>query len=238
MDREFKITQLRNKEFVKIIGVDGIEYFGGNQKWWTDKQLQSGGCGPVSAANILAYLALSNIKYRRLYEGNIKHITINDFLLHMDNVIEFLPPISLNKSVSSFIRNNTKNIPEITLGIPTLRKYINGLINYGCSKGVQLNCYTLKDKNYKMFIKTALDNNKPIAMLNYYNKNLCKVPFTSPEGLFSFQSMNMHWVTITSMFENNKGQVKLEVSTWGGKGIINLKDIEKSFGYFGLIYFD
>ena len=77
------IYALKNADFIRITDENAL-FYGGAQSWFADGFSQNGGCGVVAAANILAYLALSDEKYFALYPK--KTFSKSDFTAFMTEI--------------------------------------------------------------------------------------------------------------------------------------------------------
>ncbi|MDF2802848.1 MAG: hypothetical protein K0S61_2751 [Anaerocolumna sp.] len=147
-------------------------YFGGNQEWYHKKWNKDSGCGPTSAANITAYLALTRERFRNLYPG--KSMEQNEFAKHMEEMFHYITPGPM--------------------GVNSIDKYIDGFMNYVNEKEVELTPKNLSVDlcNYKKrdakvleeFVLEALSKDCPIAFLN-----LSKGAESKLQG--------WHWITIT-----------------------------------------
>ncbi len=94
-------------------------------------------------------------------------------------------------------------------------------------------------KNATEYVKEGLEKDSPVAILNYYNPDLEKVPYTDYKGDERESRFNWHWVTITAIEENvDTGEVTVEVSSWGSRARLDLNNVISSFGFRGMIYFD
>jgi hypothetical protein len=67
-------------------------FFGGDQSWYADEWRRRAGCGPTSASNVLAYLALSRPGLRGLY--GYETMSRENFSRHMEDVYRFVTPKS------------------------------------------------------------------------------------------------------------------------------------------------
>ncbi len=200
---------LENPDFVKIS--DGnSSYFGGTQSWFEKKFFANGGCGVVAAANLLAYLALSEEKYKALYPK--KTLEKSDFT-------EFMCEIGKFVRIRSFFGK--------PLGVWGKGRFEKGVLSYAKSRGVSLSaipfCGRMNFKNAADYIKNALSENLPVAMLIGLNKRLKSVKYEYPNGNARFHSFERHWVTITELSEED-GRITLRVSSWGASAYIDLKD--------------
>lgn len=203
------ICALENPDFVKIS--DGNNsYFGGSQSWFEDKFKQNGGCGVIAAANILCYLALSDEKYQMLYTK--KSLEKADFTEFSGELCEFV-------KIRSFFGQ--------PLGVWGKRRFENGVLSYAKNRGVRLSAIPFRGKmNFKNaadYIKNALSENLPVAMLIGLNKRLKSVRYEYPNGNARFHSFERHWVTITELSEED-GKITLKVSSWGAFAYIDLND--------------
>ena len=203
------IYALENPDFVKIS--DGnSSYFGGTQSWFEDKFQQNGGCGVIAAANILCYLAMSDEKYKAFYEK--KSLEKADFAEFSDELCEFV-------KIRSFFGQ--------PLGVWGKRRFEKGVLCYAKSRGVALSaipfCGKMNFKNAADYIKNALSENLPVAMLIGLNKRLKSIKCEYPSGNAFVSGFERHWVTITELCESD-GKITLKVSSWGAFAYIDLED--------------
>jgi len=234
-------TVIRLPNFVTVTDGNGNTYYGGNQSWYSDlpasyysaldpkkfppmyrKILKNVGCGLIAAANIAAYLGMyGDSKYGALYGyGNFD---MGNYLQLMFEIAEYMEPETCGVYAGA--------------NIGTL---IRGLEDYAQSKGVDISGkwfdWTLGINDMIEFIKDALLNNKPIAMMigtNNSSEFSNVVTDTGAHGSFS-----QHWVTITGLiYDDRTGTYEVEVSSWGGKAVINLLTFFNS-AYKALVYFE
>ena len=198
-----------NPDFLKITDKNGA-FDGGAQAWFSDKFSVNGGCGVVSAANILAYLAASDEKYASLYPRN--SLSKQDFTAFME-------------ALCAFVKN--RNIFGQPLGGWGNKRFEKCVLDYAKSRGVSLSAVRFRGKmtlgNAADFIKNALSENLPAAMLIGFNNRLKSVRCVYPSGGAFFGSFERHWVTITELSENN-GKITVKVSSWGAVAEIDLAD--------------
>lgn len=221
-------SSLSNKDFLPIYNEDGTLDYGGDQNWFNSAIGKNGGCGTVAASNLLAYMAISNSKYKKLY--NYPDLSKKNFIAHMNKVYNYVTPYS---------------IFGVSLGVWPLSKFENGVTNYAKDheielKGIHKNGAFNKN-NTSDYIRTALDNNLPVAMLIAINSKLRNIEVTLPNGNNWIQnSFERHWVTITEIKTDNIAQkTTLKVSTWGGYSYLDLDDyINGEQLYAALLYFN
>ncbi len=203
------IYALENPDFLKITDKNGA-FYGGAQAWFSDKFSVNGGCGVVSAANILAYLAASDEKYARLYPRN--SLSKQDFAAFMEELCSFV---------------KIRNFFGQPLGVWGKKRFEKGVLDYAKSRGVSLSAVRFRGKmtlgNAADFIKNALSENLPVTMLIGFNRRLKSVRCVFPSGGAMFGSFERHWVTITEISENN-GKITVKVSSWGAVAEIDLAD--------------
>lgn len=180
---------VKNPEYFEIFDeVTSEKYLGCNQEWYKKPWQRMAGCGPTVAANIL------------LYSKKSTEISKNESLAVMDEMWEYITPTM--KGV------NTTNI------------FYKGLSSLADSKGARL-FYDAVDipKKKEMrplfdkvvsFIKTALENDMPLAFLNLCNGK--------EKGLDKW-----HWVTlITLEYEEDLSSVTVEILDESIKKTIDL----------------
>lgn len=228
--------------------------FGGNQSWFTRNTAYKGGCGPVSAANILTVYADKNPNLQSKFNISIdeKHFVTQDKYLLMlqdiyDNMhIRELPLI--NQLYDSVSRTNKlfKYIPA-TIGTD-LCHFTRGVLRYASKKDVYLQ-YRSRSTFFcgytrgLTFIKLALSNGYPVALLTT-NSSFPFMVYERPYiQIGTPKTMKRHFVTITDIRESTTGQgPELIITTWGKTGSIAYKDLYRSwcsirsFGS-GLVYF-
>lgn len=150
------------------------EAYGGNQAWYPKYWARQSGCGPTSAANIMAYLAETRAEYSNLYEQKSQYR--EDFVSHMEVLFDYVKPGPM--------------------GVNHVDKFINGVHIYANSKGLSLKSYLLSvesktigkrdKKELSEFVQTAMEQDAPIAFLNL------------SRGA-EIHLQNWHWITITSV---------------------------------------
>lgn len=173
-----------------------ISYYGGNQYWFPKKFHQLSGCGPVAAANITAYYALTfPDKYNALYpyKGIINK---KDFTQHMIEIRKFVKPG--------------------IFGLTSVHKFSDNILAFSKERGISLVPHILDDDNASIqdaisFISKALSLRIPVAIL------VLKHPVKE------FQEYAWHWMTITNLKLNPKDNIYyISVSTYGEHREINL----------------
>lgn len=127
-----------------------MTHYGGSQYWWpSGYQSRSNGCGPVAAANILAYFANKNIsKYGALYLA--LNMTKAEYLYHMDIVYDYIDPP--------------------WYGLLSENVFASDVVSLAATKGVSLTshvagAWTSFDDTVD-FILTGLRSDSPVAVLN------------------------------------------------------------------------
>ncbi|MGG7177139.1 hypothetical protein ACQPU1_06095 [Clostridium paraputrificum] len=153
-------------------------------------------------------VAVSNITaYFGRQLYNYENLDKGNFIKHMEEVVDYVSPIE-------------------KIGIINPRDLIKGTIGFAESKGVILKeHWTGLQVSYDKicnFIKEGLRGNTPIALLMHRNSKL--------------KEFDWHWMTITKYYENDF-DVYLNISTWGERRLIKLKDFYKDSSYGALIYF-
>ena len=214
------IYALTNPDFLKITDKNDA-FYGGAQAWFSDKFSVNGGCGVVSAANILAYLAASAEKYARLYPRN--SLSKQNFTAFMEELCGFV---------------KIRNFFGQPLGVWGEKRFEKGVLDYAKSRGVSLSETSFNGKTSASdFIKNALSENLPVAMLIGFNSRLKNVRYVYPSGSALNYSFERHWVTITELSENN-GNFTVKASSWGAAAEIDLADfIDGEKVYSALVYF-
>ncbi|UWV47677.1 C39 family peptidase [Acetivibrio thermocellus] len=239
-------TSLTNTDFLKIVD-DGKVYYGGNQNWFQKYTQSFGGCGPTAAANILAYMAMTDPKFAKLYEYDLKNITKADFVKFMEEVYKYVTPLEVPVfSHMSDKKGKQAGIPS--LGITGLAAFAKGVEKFAKSRGIKLKAKWSGEKptfdNAVSYIREGLRKNRPVVLLNMFNP--VSMQWSDPEtSKIKSMTYERHWVTITGMIENRKtGEVTLEVSTWGGKATLSFNELYNNMDWnemifpAGIIYFE
>lgn len=199
----YGITKLKD-DFIKIY--DGNRpYYGGNQRWFKEKSLRKCGCSIVAAANITAYISFT---MKKKYMYDYEDMSLDNFLLLMESIAGFIQPDE-EKGVTSVFYFNER------------------VIKFAEEKGVKIKSHTITTNDdfnsVKNFIKTALKENKPVALLMLENNIL--------------KEFDWHWMTITKLFEDMDKNY-IDFSTWGERRIFTLEDFYKYSSFGALSYFD
>lgn len=217
--------------FVTIVGEDGRHY-GGNQAWfaWEGRERQShvarqGACGIVALANIAAYLAGSGSTYGALYP--YPDYGKASFLAHMADLYGYASPF---------------HIGRFPLGIWPVSRLANGMERFAKERGVKLQAvwrnWEFSRENVLRYIWDGLAKDRPVAMLVGAHK-LRQVEVVFPGGGSYSQDISLHWVTVTGVkMEDAMGTVKLVVSTWGGRALLDLDEYVRERVYAGVVYFE
>ncbi len=255
-------TSLSLEGFVRI--TDGqFVYYGGNQDWFSPNSIgEAGGCGVVAAANILAYLAIINGDFEDFYSYDLQNISKTDYSKHMQEVYEYVTPYKVPDPIGGYkteipepiggmelggVTIPTDIVVPITLGVPTILHLASGVERFAQDRGVELTA-RLSFENSPLsaslesatgYIKEGLEKDSPVALLNYSNVDLEKIPYTNYQGIERESGFEWHWVTITAIEENlNTGEISVDVSSWGGTATLDLNDVVNSSGFGGLLYFE
>jgi hypothetical protein len=234
-----RTTQLNHSEFIEIRDGEYV-YFGGDQNWFKSNTIGvSGGCGTVAAANLLAYLAMSDSRLRNLYGYGIEHISVGEFTKHMNEVYEYVTPIKIAEPLVG-LGIGKYGIP-VTLGVPTLGMLANGIKGFAEDRGINILAHSaLRLSNRERAvecIRDGLDSDSPVLLLIYINSDLKRVEymdFTGKERIGNFQR---HWVTITAIHENqSSGNATIDVSSWGSKVTLDLGNVMSFSGFGGMMH--
>lgn len=195
------------KDYVDFLSIkDGNNiYYGGNQEWFTEEISKKYGCAAVSASNLLAFLRLEKNK-ESLYP-------YPDF--NKDNFLEYM------REVIKWVK------PREKVGVLNPKEFIKGVCDFGKSRGLAIEYkaiyFNVSFYKFCSFIKDALEDNKPIAILMLRNEAL--------------KEFDWHWMTITK-FSRYGNKLSINVSTWGEKRILDLEKVYKHSSYGALVCFD
>lgn len=176
---------LISARFLKIIDGQSV-FYGGDQAWFNmNKNGSSNGCAPVAAANLLMCLAAANPQISSLFSLSLDGYDISkqDYLKFMEEVyLAMNPPV---------------------FGIWGLNTFIRRVLRYAASKGITLNIkknsiFNNSVLSFKNFIKSALEQNIPVAL--FETLNVVDMQYMSPyTGLLTHEKFSRHWVTVTEI---------------------------------------
>ena len=149
-------------------------YHGGDQEWYPDDWQRKAGCGPTNCTNILWYLAKTRTGCEALCQHDASQK--QGFIQLMEEVWQYVTPGNM--------------------GVNSTAVFVEGAKKYGQEKGIALEAKTFEvarickgKREYSQvseFIRTALQQNQPVAFLNLSNGTL--------DNLDSW-----HWVTIVGL---------------------------------------
>ncbi len=162
-------------ELLQFEDPSGAPCRGLNQDWYRDAWQRRAGCGPTTAATLMAYLARTKPALTPLAPEAPR--TASDILPYMEAVWRFVTPTSM--------------------GLHTLALFTDGSRAFGEEQGVRLHCRSLSIPGAKerarpsldacaAFIRAALEVDCPVAFLNYSNGTLSNLD-------------SWHWVPLISL---------------------------------------
>lgn len=228
--KDVRVVAIGDAErFVEIWDGD-TRYYGGDQDWYDEKLAKDGACGTVAAANITAYMAGRDEKYKRLY--GYDDFSKGNFLAHMNEVYEFLKPFRIP-------------FTEIPLGIWPMGRFEKAVEKFAKAKGVAFNGVRdfsrFTKENVIDYIESGLKKGAPVAMLIGFNNKLDDIEVVQPNGhSWRQSSFATHWVVITELKTDDiTGKSIAKVSTWGGYSYLDLDAYLKGEKvYQCLLYFE
>ena len=130
---------------------------GADQEWFLDEWQRKAGCGPTTAATIIAYLATENPRLSPLAQ---EHFSAAGFVAYMYAVWQHVTPTNR--------------------GLHKLELFTDGAQSFAAARGCtlrsrklpiasRLDCQRPSLKNCIDFMANALGQNQPLAFLNYSN---------------------------------------------------------------------
>jgi hypothetical protein len=176
----------------------GQVFFGGDQAWYAEERARRAGCGPTSAANIVAYLALTRPGLKTLYGDDT--MTVSAFTRHMEDLYKFVTP-----------RNMGLNRTEL---------FTEGTVDFAHSRGVSLTPHVFgvasnmvrnraSTDELAEFVKAGLAADCPLGFLNLTRGRV--------SNLHSW-----HWITITAA-QIAEGKLLAEASDEGNRMSFDLR---------------
>ena len=170
---------LTRPEVLTLIGPGGESYRGGDQEWYPDLWQRRAGCGPTTAAALLAYLSQTRpalAPLRPLAGG-----TRTGFAQYMQALWPYVTPGAR--------------------GLDKPESLVLGCRSFALSRGCRLEGEILKIPRRREdrptpaacwdFLLRALDNDCPVAFLNYSNGSLPNLD-------------SWHWVPLIALTEGEE----------------------------------
>ncbi len=170
---------LTRPEVLTLIGPGGKSYRGGDQEWYPDLWQRRAGCGPTTAAALLAYLSQTRpalAPLRPLAGG-----TRTGFAQYMQALWPYVTPGAR--------------------GLDKPESLVLGCRSFALSRGCRLEGEILKIPRRREdrptpaacrdFLLRALDNDCPVAFLNYSNGSLPNLD-------------SWHWVPLIALTEGEE----------------------------------
>ncbi len=232
---------LKNKDFVKIKYGNKFHY-GGNQAWFDESLARDSACGTVAATNILTYM---NVWKHR---GNVYEK--NEYKDYMDEVYTRLHPVNISYprgGLDLFYKfAKLLHLSDLSLGIPSVSRFIRGVRSLAVTRGLDLEARNYPETIFSRwslvaamdFIARALEKDRPVALINAFNKHLKGFKYPLDDGRITMADFERHWVVITEMEVDKDGrEVYIYVSSWGERVRLNLSDIVKGGVFTSMVYF-
>ncbi len=232
---------LKNREFIKV--KDGMKCcYGGNQAWFDKRLARNSACASVAAANILLYMGI--------WGAGKTSLTKNDYRNYMSEVYYYLHPINISYprgGLDLFYKfTSIFGLNDLSLGVPTVSRFIMGVDALARDRQVDLEARVYPESVFKSwsivgamdFIARGLEKDRPVALLNAFNRSLKNLEYTLSNGHISRSDFERHWVVITEMEVDRDGRgVYIYVSSWGERVRLNLYDVLKGGVFTSMVYF-
>ncbi len=180
------IISIDKPEILAIQTTRGRTSFGGDQEWYTDVWQRRSGCGPTSAANLTAYLAHRDIRFRPLYHHGtfdrtedwhpVHPISHTQFISHMEDVFTYVTPGPM--------------------GLNHISMFTDGIRRFATSRHVPLHIEAFEVNGLRKRTRNATD------LTHFIKKGLsldCPLAFLALSRGRERRLQNWHWVTITSV---------------------------------------
>lgn len=234
-----------DRESYCLVEYNGSYYYGSNQRWFYDDlddpdddvirdilgddydsesirlfYMEEGGCGLMSAADLLAYYSIVNPDLSCLYPYNSFNYN-NAYYNYLDELSNFISPWDITPQPVEI--STPWGTFRGTLGI-TQHMYMNGLQQYCNNIGVQIEGHTAlawsEDYLSDFIIESYEHNCLPVLYLGGTYLYLYKEDNSAPERC------RFHWVNVIG-FERDfiEGESYLYIATWGEVRIIKFSDI-------------
>lgn len=178
MERKYEITR---PEFFTVELGNGKTCRGADQEWYRDEWQRKAGCGPTTAATLLAYLSATRSEFSALYPSC--SCCQADFLRFMEEVWEHVTPGKLG----------VNSLHLFSDGVRSLAKEHKCAVHV---RELDIPRFHLARPSFSQcaaFLRTGLSADCPVAFLNF------------SRGLVPHLE-SWHWVTIIAMEERPGGQ--------------------------------
>ena len=191
------------------------------------------GCGIVSAADLLLYLAKSRPEFAPFIQNSVQY-TQNGFVEYQ-SYCEFIKSINNYIPIMGIIIQKEGEEDNWNSGGVYTFSYFSGLNNYAIQNGINLWAYWNTSKELLLpGIKDMLQKDIPVPLLMGDGSKDDGISFYReiiPRGsqryiLNNFaQKVNCHYVNITGLLEDHiGGKTILEISSWGKRFYISYED--------------
>ncbi|MEG2633105.1 MAG: hypothetical protein RSA97_00765 [Oscillospiraceae bacterium] len=223
--------ELKSTEYIKI-KQNSTNSYGGSQMWFNagekgrENVIAGYGCGVVAAADLILYLA----KAENEYITDLTRKMAADSEIDMAEYLEYLK--SIERSYGHVL--NHIGMTGFSLAA-ALNRYFRK--NELCLKAVWKNM-ALNSKTAICDIKQMLDRDIPVIIsipgvfvrsraLHMYRSEQTSVS-AEKERAYKYASFSGHYVTVTGILENDRGDEILVISSWGKKYYMELCEYERS----------
>ena len=173
-------------------------FFGGDQGWYGEERARRAGCGPTSAATILAYLALTRPPLRSLYGP--KTMSVSDFTRHMEDLYKFVTPRNMGLNRTELFAEGTAEFAR-NRGI-SLTPHVFGVVSNMVRNRASAD-------ELAEFVKAGLAADCPVGFLNLTRGRV--------SNLHSW-----HWITIIAA-QIEEGKLIAEASDEGQRISFDLR---------------
>lgn len=130
-------------------------YYGYNQELFTDRWMNIGGCGAVTACDVSVYLAL-NRGQARLYPYDARHLTAQDY-------------ITFSQIMKPYLRPREHGIDTLELWMDGYQAYLDSVGEKNLfMKGLYSDCPLAE---LEQAVKEEIDANLPVPYLNLRHRN-------------------------------------------------------------------
>ena len=184
-----ELGTLTHPEYLTFFGPDGAPCRGARQEWFRDRWQRQAGCGPTTAATLLAYLSAAHPALAALAPMGYD---FTSFLSYMEAVWQDVTPG-----------------PR---GLDSLGLFTQGSLRFARRRGIALDCRELEIPGFKKlrpplsqctdFLRSALSGDCPVGFLNFSNGSLTNLE-------------DWHWVPLISLRQESSGALLCAVLDGG-----------------------
>lgn len=190
---------MKELPFPVVYSEDQMIGYGGNQEWFHQEFQRRAGCASVCAANILSFYARNDPAFARLYPGQTRPFSQEEYLRVMNTMYSYTTPGMI--------------------GYPYVNKFGRQLLQYFSLNNVMAEAFyhhKFPDQEAAFqYVKETIDEGHPIALLILIHRAKEIFPQT------------WHWMTLTGYIEGEdpSQERQIIISSYGKKELLSAEKL-------------